>query len=157
VVPAGAYSNDGVSAKIETARTRPYGVEAEFESRSFFGGDLESYSFDFMVRPNPFLDLQLSYARDDISLSDGEVSVQVGSVESVVNFSPDLSISTQTQYDNQSESLSFFGRMRWEVRPETELFISLAHGALIEGGDFGRNFRSIQSRSIIRIGNTFRY
>lgn len=83
--------------------------------------------------------------------------VEVGSLDAIVNLSPRLSVSTQTQYDNLSESLSFFGRMRWELRPETELFFSFAHGALIEGSDFGRNFRSIQSRSIIRLGNTYRF
>ena len=109
------------------------------------------------MRPNPYLDLRVGYEREDISVPAGDVSIQIGSLDAVVNLSPDLSISTQTQYDNLSESLSFFGRMRWEVRPQTELFFSLAHGALIENSDFGRNFRSIQSRSIIRLGNTFRF
>ncbi len=157
IILPGTYSNDGVSISLESARTRPYGVEASFESRDFFGGEADGYEVQLLMRPNRFLDLQLSYEREDISVPAGDVSVQIGSVETVVNFSPDLSISTQTQYDNQSESLSFFGRMRWEVRPQTELFVSLAHGALIESGDFGRNFRSLQSRSIIRLGNTFRY
>lgn len=157
VVPAGVYGNDGVSFQLESARTRPYGVQVNLETRDFFGGEADGYEIELLMRPNRFLDVQLGYEREDISVPAGDVSVQIGSIETVVNFNPNLSISTQTQYDNLSESLSVFGRMRWEVRPQTEVFVSLAHGAVIEGSDFGRNFRSVQSRSVFRIGNTFRF
>ncbi|MEL7041674.1 MAG: carbohydrate binding family 9 domain-containing protein [Pseudomonadota bacterium] len=157
VVPAGTYQNDGAALNIESARSRPYGIILDLETKDFFGGDLDAVSLQVLTRPSPYLDLRVGYTREDISVPAGDVSVQIGSIDTVVNVNPDLSISTQTQYDNLSESLSFFGRLRWEVRPETELFLSLAHGALIEGSDFGRNFRSIQSRSVIRLGNTFRF
>jgi hypothetical protein len=157
LIPAGRYNNDGVSLMVETARTRPYGAQVTLESKSFFGGDSDAIEMELLMRPNPYLDLRVGYEREDISVPAGDVSIQIGSLDAVVNLSPDLSVSTQTQYDNLSESLSFFGRMRWEVRPQTELFFSLAHGALIEDSDFGRNFRSIQSRSIFRLGNTFRF
>ncbi|MGB1069826.1 MAG: hypothetical protein ACPG07_07810, partial [Henriciella sp.] len=102
-------------------------------------------------------DISAAYSRTDINVPGGDVSVQVGSVDAVVNLSPKLSISTQTQYDNISNSLSFFGRMRWEVRPETEIFLSVGHGAIIDDSDFGRNFRSIQSQAIFRLSNTYRF
>lgn len=156
-VPAGNYENDGASLNFETSRTRAYGLQLNLEAKQFFGGDSDSIEIEAMMRPNPFVDLRVGYEREDISVPAGDVSVQIGSVDTVLNLSPDLSVSTQTQYDNLSESLSFFGRLRWEVRPQTELFVSMAHGALIEDSDFGRNFRSIQSRSIIRLGNTFRF
>ncbi|MEL6859863.1 MAG: carbohydrate binding family 9 domain-containing protein [Pseudomonadota bacterium] len=157
VVPAGTYDNDGAAFNFRTSRTRPYGMEISFEARDFFGGEAEAIDIELLARPSRFLDLQASYSREDITVPAGDVIVEVGSLDAIVNLSPRLSVSTQTQYDNLSESLSFFGRMRWELRPETELFFSFAHGALIEGSDFGRNFRSIQSRSIIRLGNTYRF
>ncbi|MEL6414851.1 MAG: carbohydrate binding family 9 domain-containing protein [Pseudomonadota bacterium] len=157
IIPAGNYNNDGAALMIETARTRPYGLQLNLQSQQFFGGDSDAIEIQALMRPSPFVDLRIGYEREDISVPAGDVSVQIGSIDTVLNINPNLSISTQTQYDNLSESLSFFGRMRWEVRPQTELFFSLAHGALIEGSDFRRNFRSIQSRSIIRLGNTFRF
>lgn len=157
IVPAGTYDNDGVEFNVRTSRTRPYGMEISLEVQDFFGGQSEAIDIELLARPSRYLDLQMSYSREDISVPAGDVVVEVGSLDAIVNVSPRLSVSTQTQYDNLSESLSFFGRMRWELRPETELFFSFAHGALIEGSDFGRNFRSIQSRSIVRLGNTFRF
>ena len=157
IVPAGNYDNDGAELNIRSSRTRPYGMQFTLEVQDFFGGESETVELELLARPSRFLDLQANYSREDISVPAGDVTIEVGSLDAIVNVSPRLSISTQTQYDNLSESLSFFGRMRWELRPQTELFFSFAHGALIEGSDFGRNFRSIQSRSVIRLGNTLRF
>ncbi|MEM7458531.1 MAG: carbohydrate binding family 9 domain-containing protein [Pseudomonadota bacterium] len=157
IVPPGTYANDGAEVNFRTSRTRPYGMEVSLVVQDFFGGESEAVEIEVLARPSRFFDLQASYSREDISVPAGDVIVEVGSLDAVVNMSPRLSVSTQTQYDNLSESLSFFVRMRWELRPQTELFFSFAHGALIEDSDFGRNFRSIQSRSVIRLGNTLRF
>jgi hypothetical protein len=47
--------------------------------------------------------------------------------------------------------------VNWELRPQTEVFFSFGHGAVIEGDDFRRNFRSLQTSAILRFGNTFRF
>lgn len=156
-IPSGTYHNDGAALSIRSSMTRPYEMRLNLETRDFFGGTSDAIEVEALLRPNPYVDVRVGYEREDISVPAGDVSIQIGSVDTVLNFSPNLSVSTQTQYDNLSESLSFFSRMRWEVRPQTELFVSLAHGALIEDSDFGRNFRSVQSRSVIRLGNTFRF
>ena len=65
--------------------------------------------------------------------------------------------STFRQTSRSPRSLSFFGRVNWELRPQTEVFFALGHGAYIEGDDFRRNFRSVQTSAILRFGNTFRF
>lgn len=157
VVPVGEYQNDGASVDFRSSWIRPYGVELNLEQRDFFGGDSTRYQVALSARPNPHIDLRARASVEDISVPGGEVSVEIASLDTVFNISTDLSVSTQTQYDNISEGLSFFGRVRYELRPETELFLSLGHGAIIEDSDFGRNFESIQTQAIFRIGNTFRF
>lgn len=156
-VPTGTYNNDGASLSLTSSMTRPYGGQIRLEQKQFFGGDSTALELRLNARPNRNFDISAAYSRTDINVPGGDVSVQVGSVDAVVNLSPKLSISTQTQYDNISNSLSFFGRMRWEVRPETEIFLSVGHGAIIDDSDFGRNFRSIQSQAIFRLSNTYRF
>ena len=157
VIPAGRYANDGISLRFQSSLVRSYGLSLELNERDFFGGSSTASDITVNVRPNARIDISASYSREDISVPNGDVTVQIGSIDTVFNLSPDLSITTQTQYDNISHSLSFFGRVRWELRPETEVFLSLGHGAIIEGDDFRRNFRSIQSQAILRLGNTFRF
>lgn len=156
-VPTGTYNNDGASLSLTSSMARPYGGQIRLEQKQFFGGDSTALELRLNARPNRNFDISAAYSRTDINVPGGDVSVQVGSVDAVVNLSPKLSISTQTQYDNISNSLSFFGRMRWEVRPETEIFLSVGHGAIIDDSDFGRNFRSIQSQAIFRLSNTYRF
>lgn len=157
VVPVGSYDNDGATLTFQSSLTRPYGTKLELSHQDFYGGDSTKFASDFLYRPNARIDLRASYSIEAISVPAGDVDVQIGSVNTVFNLSPDLSISTQTQYDNISHSLSFFGRVNWELRPQTELFIGLGHGAIIEGDDFRSNFRSVQTSAIIRLGNTFRF
>nr|WP_321441762.1 sugar-binding protein [uncultured Hyphomonas sp.] len=157
VVPVGVYDNNGVKFRVQSSYVRPWGTTSEIEFRDFYGGESKRYDFNVNFRPNPHVDLKAGYKREDISVPAGDVSVQIGSLETVFNVSTDLSVTTQTQYDNISNSLSFFGRLNWEVRPQTEVFFALGHGAYIEGDDFRRNFRSVQTSAILRFGNTFRF
>ena len=157
VVPVGVYDNNGVKFRIQSSYVRPWGTTSEIEFKDFYDGTSKRYDIQFNYRPNQFVELKTRYKREDISVPAGDVSVQIGSLETVFNASTDLSVSTQTQYDNITNSLSFFGRVNWELRPQTELFFSLGHGAIIEGDDFRRNFRSVQTSAILRFGNTFRF
>ena len=156
-VPDGEYQNDGASLSFTSSRLRPYGGTFEIEQKDFFDGSATILELEVLARPNRFIDLRASYERSDLSVPAGDVSVQIGSIDTVVNISPKISASTQTQYDNVSNNLSFFARLQWEIRPETELFLSLGHGAIIPDDDFGRNFQSIQTQSILRIGNALRF
>jgi len=156
-VPAGEYQNDGVEIRFESSRVRAYGINIEATYQDFFGGKRQALDTTLFARPSPQLDLRIGYEIDDISVPAGDVTIHVGSLEAVINISPDLSISTQTQYDNISEGFSLFGRLRWEMRPETEIFVSFGHGAIIEREAFPNRFESIETQAIFRIGNTFRF
>ncbi|WP_084397806.1 carbohydrate binding family 9 domain-containing protein [Henriciella aquimarina] len=157
VVPEGSYGNDGITLRFQSSFTRPYGTTLEVSHQDFYGGESTLFSGDFLFRPNARIDLRASYSVEEISVPAGEVDVQISSINTVFNLTPNLSISSQTQYDNISHSLSFFTRLNWEARPETELFLALGHGAIIEDDDFRNSFRSIQTSAIIRLGNTFRF
>lgn len=157
VIPVGVYDNNGVKFRLQSSYVRPWGTITEIEFKDFYDGDSKRYDIQLNYRPGPHIELKTRYKREDISVPAGDVSVQVGSLETVFNASTDLSVSTQTQYDNITNSLSFFGRVNWEIRPQTEVFFSLGHGAIIEGDDFRRNFHSVQTSAVLRFGNTFRF
>lgn len=157
IVPAGDYHNDGTSLQLETSRVRPYGALIALDAQSYFGGSRRKGSITLLARPSPLLDFRGTYSQERISVRAGDVTIHIGSFDTVLNLSPDLSISTQSQFDNISKGFSFFGRLRWEMRPETEILVSVGHGAIIDSEEFSRNVQPIQSQSIFRIGNTFRF
>jgi hypothetical protein len=157
IVPAGEYQNNGVKFALTSSWLRTWGVEADIEYKDFFGGD----NFNFMVtstmHPSRYLTLKASYDREAISLPSGDVTIHIASLENIVSFSPDISVATEMQYDNISEAFSLFSRARWEVRPQTELFLSFGHGAIIQSETFPRDFESVQSQLVFRFGNRFQF
>ena len=157
VVPAGEYSNNGVSGFLRSSFTRPYGTETRFTVQDYFGGERFKLDLQGSLRPSRFWNMKLQYERDDISVPAGDVVIQIYSLENVVNVNPSISIATQAQYDNISDGFSWFSRVRWEVRPETEVFLSFGHGAIINYEDFPRDFESVQTQFVLRFGNRFQF
>ena len=66
---------------------------------------------------------------EKFELSAGDLTVHIASLDTSINFTPDMQIDTQMQYDNISERFSFSARYRWFPRPETEVFIALGQSA----------------------------
>lgn len=156
-VPAGTYSNSGYALEWTPARVRSYGIGVGYSSEDFFGGTRDTSELRLVARPSPYFNISATYEREDIQVPGGDVLIHIGTADVVVNVSPDVSISTQLQYDNISEVGALFSRLRWEIRPETEVFVSVGHGAFIEEEDFPQRFRSVESSMIFRIGNRFRF
>lgn len=153
VVPVGRYTYNRGSVDISSSDARPVELSASVECCEWFDGDRLDISTSLNLRLSRFLALNWSHDINDIRLPTGDVTIHISSINADANFTPNLQFASQIQYDNISESLSYFGRLRWEIRPETELFISLSHQAFT---DFDR-FQSIESGSVIRVGNTFRF
>lgn len=153
VVPAGEYTWTRGSIFSNTAGNRRASLRFEFVCCDWFDGVRRDYRMEANFRPIRYFDLSISHDISDISLPTGDVTIHINSINANVNVTPNMNFSSEIQYDNISEGLTYFGRFRWEFRPETEIFVSLSHGAVT---DF-ESFRSIQSSSVIRIGNTFRF
>ena len=47
----------------------------------------------------------------------------------MINFTPDMQLALQAQYDNISENFGFSARYRWEYRPGDEIFVGIGQSA----------------------------
>jgi hypothetical protein len=83
----------------------------------------------------------------------GKVDIHILSLDGVVNFTPDMQFSFQTQFDNISQGFGFLGRYRWEFRPGSELLFSVGQTALVPGSQF--QVRS--TTASLRLTHTLRY
>jgi len=151
------YRFNQIMVELTTSISRRYVTELEVTCCKTFDGDFLGIEASVELRPSRHLRLTANYTREDFSLSTGDLTVHIGSLDTSINFSPDMQIDTQMQYDNISEQFSFFSRFRWFPRPETEYFIALGHTASIDSSRFPRGFRSEQTEAIVRLGHTFRF
>ena len=152
-VPAGTYDWMRWSGVYDTGQSRAWRLRAELEVGDWYDGDRTLYDVTAEYRPSKHLNLSATYRQNDISVSGGDVNIKVFSLDASINITPDMQISNQVQYDNISQDYGYFGRFRWEIRPQTELLVTYSQGG---EADFDR-LDIAQSGLSVRIGNTYRF
>jgi hypothetical protein len=142
-----------VELSFESSEARRFAVEAEISCCTFYDGSGIEASIEIGYRPNQYFEIAPRYEISVFDLPQGSVDIHVVSVDSVVNFTPDMQLAIQAQYDNISESFGFLARYRWEYLPGSEFFAALGQSALIP------NSRFVMQRTqfAIRLGHTLRF
>lgn len=153
-VPAGDYTWTSANIHVETSVARPISFVGEIECCSFFNGDQIRTYLGVNWRPDSTFDIGLSHQFFNITMPTGDVEIQIYAMNLLVNFTPDMNIQTQVQYDNISENFGLSARYRWEFAPGSELFVALGEsGQLINGN----HYHSDTSQASIRIGHLMRF
>ena len=81
-------------------------------------------------------------------LAEVEASVRVN-----IQFTPTISWTTLTQYDNVSDEIGINSRLRWIIVPGSDLFIVLNQGLSVEDGRLHRGVTEPR----VKLGWTFRF
>jgi len=155
-VAADEYNFNEYEFFVETSEARVVSFGAGFEWGGAFGGDFYEVGASIALRPSRFFRLEGDYGFTQFDLPGGKLGIHIASIENTIAFTPDMTLKTDFQYDNISESFSVFSRFSWEPKPTQEVFLAFGHGALIEREDFPRNYRSQGSSISLRLGHTFR-
>ena len=155
-VPAGEYHFNEYEVFAETSEARAIAVGAGVEWGGAFDGDFYEVGARIALRPSRFFRLEGDYEFTKFDLPGGELGIHIATIENTIAFTPDMSLKTDLQYDNISESFSVFSRFSWEPKPTREIFIAVGHGATIQRENFPRSYRSTGSSISLRLGHTFR-
>ena len=133
VVPAGAYHWTTFAWHMGTAESRPIRVHFDLTCCALYNGQGVRPRLDFYYRPNEVYELEVNYEGNFIRLPTGDVDIHIGAISGIVNFTPDMQLVMQAQYDNISGNFGFLGRFRWEFRPGSELLVALGQAVYIPG------------------------
>ncbi|MEQ1752531.1 MAG: carbohydrate binding family 9 domain-containing protein [Micropepsaceae bacterium] len=154
LVPAGDYTWSNASIHAESSVARPISFVGEIECCNYFNGDLLRTYLGVNWRPNSTFDIGLAHQFFNITMPTGDVEIQIYAANLQINFTPDMQIRTQMQYDNISEDFGLSARYRWEFAPGSELFVALGEsGQLLHGSQY----RSDTSQASVRIGHLERF
>ena len=152
-VPAGRYEWTNIVPQINMTRARWYSLNWIVECCSFYAGNYFKSDFQLTLRPDERFEIVPRYVATFIDLPTGYVAIHILSVSGGINFTPDMQVVLQAQFDNISRSFSVSARYRWEYEPGNELFVSLGQNALIPG----TSFEPQTSLFSIRLGHTLRF
>jgi hypothetical protein len=150
---AGSYEWNNFNARLRTFDGRIIRLDAEVTCCSFYNGSQFKTRVQLAFRPGPIFEFVPTYEGTFIDLPTGKVDVHIATIDSVVNFLPDMQLALQAQYDNISENFGFSARYRWEYAPGDELFIAIGQSAI-----FGnQGFIAQTTQATVRLGQTFRF
>ncbi len=152
VVPAGSYVFSTWHWHGESAPQRLLSTVLDVQYGKYYGGKLLQTDAQLTVTPNETLSASVRHVMQDIHMPGGNVTIQVASLDASVNFTPDMYVRAQWQYDNISKNVGLSVRYRWEYAPGTELLVVAGDDATLSG----HYYQSHVSQLSVRLGKTFR-
>ncbi|HEY4943929.1 MAG TPA: sugar-binding protein [Rhizomicrobium sp.] len=153
VVPAGDYDWQVFHGHIETATDRWISGTLDVQCCGFYGGHLLQTNASISLHPGDTFTFSLQHTMEQISLPTGHVNIHIAAVDAALNFTPDMQMRLQMQYDNISHNLGYSARYRWEFDPGSELLITAGDDATVN--NLG-TYESHLSQFSVRLGHTFR-
>ena len=156
-VPVGDYHFNQFNVLLESSNSRKVIANLEVTCCRIYDGDYLGLNTSLEFRVSKYFRLTANHNLEKFELPAGDLTVHVGSLDGSINFSPDMQIDTQMQYDNISERFSFSARFRWFPKPQTEIFMAVGQTANMESSNFPGEFDPDQTQAIIRLGHTFRF
>ncbi len=154
IVPAGTYDFNRYKLKVKTSDARPLSGSFEVNWGEFFTGDRTEIKPQVAWRPSSFLFLAVEYGLNNIVLPSGEFTAHRLRGELVLQFTPDVSLSTLVQYDNVTDGMGINSRFRWIFEPGNELFIGFNQSF---GGEDADTLEPVLTEIASKVAWTFRF
>ena len=156
-VPVGDYHFNQFDVLLESSKSRKVIATLGLVCCRIYDGDYLGLNSSLEFRVSKYFRLTANHNLEKFELPAGNLTVHIGSLDGSINFTPDMQIDTQMQYDNISERFSFSARFRWFPKPQTEIFLAVGQTADLESSNFPGDFDPDQTQALIRLGHTFRF
>ncbi len=148
-IPSGSFSGPYKWTRFflgaRSAQKRKIGADIIWEFGDFYNGDLSTIEASLTLKPSAFFTVEFAAERnsgklmalpedveeeDATELVERDFTEEVYGVRLLFNFSPDLQLSSFTQYDNESKELGSNNRLRWTFHPLGDLFVVYNHNVV---------------------------
>ncbi len=121
IIEPGAYHWTRYQAEASTASKRALNGKASYRFGGFYGGRLDQIALLLNWRLMSILVLEFTYENNIGRIPAGDFNKELISARTALNISSDLNISLFVQYDNESNSVGSYSRLRWTFAPLGDL------------------------------------
>lgn len=153
-IPTGNYTFHTVNGEYIGAKSRTVSASIGFEAGEFYEGKELTWWTGLDYRPSSHVHAAINYNQYGINLPQGDFTTHLITVELNLALNSRLSWNTLAQYDNESETFGVNSRLRWTVRPGTDVHLIVNQGYVAEDR---RRLRYLQSESAIKAVVTWRF
>lgn len=132
VLPLGEYRSTRFLSQFATATKRPLSASLAFQWGDFWSGAAEQVTASITYKWPPWLTLTGKSDQTFARLPEGDFVVHLLSVDLDIAATPFLLLSNRAQYDNRSRNLTWQARLRYTLRPGTDVFLVFDQGWIQE-------------------------
>jgi len=154
-IPVADYDFTEASAGISFAGRRRLSGSLNFEWGDYYDGDRFKRGMSLNWQASNRYNFGMSYSENAINLPQGNFVVRQLSLNTLLNFTPNLSWSNLLQYDTVSEGIGINSRLRWIPEPGREAYLVLNWGLVDLDKD--NTFTSINSSLSLKFNYTLRF
>jgi hypothetical protein len=125
----------------------------------FWDGDRTSVNGRVNLRPSASVNVGLNFERNDVTNPQGDFQANVYGLEGQWTPNPWVALTQQLQYDDVSELVGLFLRLRWIVRPGNDVFLVYTHNWQNFGGGIlaDPDLHTISNGGSVKLNYTYRF
>ena len=127
-VLADRYDVTRFGVNFRAAQRREVSAEMSIYGGEFWDGTRADYDARVDWRPGPWGSFRFAFERNELDLAGGSLDINVASVRSDLNFTPDASWSNTLQWDSVSDEASLNSRFWMILGPGRDLFFVINQG-----------------------------
>ena len=161
IVEPGRYRNWEYRLNARTSGRRRVSLFGGITRGGFWDGDRQRVNTRITFRPRPGINISTNFERNDVSMPTGDFTTAAYELGVEWHPSPWVSFTNQLQYDDQSELLGLFSRVRWIVKPGNDVYFVYTHNWQYEYLDpLDPDTRALQRLSrgaSIKVNYTYRF
>jgi len=126
-ITPGEYTTLGYRLTVRTAGRRPVSIYGNASLGDFWNGERLNFGGRVTFRPNPGVSISTNIQHNQVTLPQGDFVADVYEIEGQWNPTPWVSAMTQVQFDDVSELVGLFARLRWIVKPGNDIYFVYTH------------------------------
>ncbi|AXJ00665.1 hypothetical protein CYPRO_1409 [Cyclonatronum proteinivorum] len=152
IIDEGSYTTTRMFLGMSTASFRRVVLYTGFAREGFWDGMRNQYEASLTLRPYPGINVSGSWNRDAISLDAGSFNTDLFRFSGNFDLSPYIAVTSIIQYDNMSEMLGMFNRLRWTLTPGSDLFLVYTRNWI----QLEDRFTPLETQGAIKLNYTYR-
>ncbi len=155
----GEYTSWEWSMQGRTASRRRVSGGGSVSRGGFWDGNRTRFDLRASFRPNPGVSISANFEHNKVTLPRGDFDADVYEIEGEWNPSQWVSLTNQVQYDNDSDIVGLFARLRWIVRPGNDVFLVYTHNWRNLGLDIldDRDLVTLSRGGAVKMNYTYRF
>ena len=161
IVEPGRYKTWEYRLNGRTSGRRRVSLFGGITQGGFWDGDRQRANARISFRPRPGITISTNFERNDLSMPTGDFTTAAYELGAEWHPSPWISFTNQLQYDDQSELLGLFSRVRWIVKPGNDVFFVYTHNWQYQYLDpldpDTRNLQRLSRGASIKVNYTYRF